>query len=514
MFFFSPKFSLVGCITHWLDMCSSPCNVSIPLSLSFSLYVYKHEPSIFSIRSQGITAVAWVPPSGRRLVTGSLDGKVCVWDVLSGEIVLHLDLGCGAVTGLSIPRDAAFDTVVLVNFASEPAQLVSLRGSAEAVLAAARKLPAVAIVGKGSGMQLELGAAAAAYGQPAVLSADGAVAFAACRGALIVVRCADLALLDLVRIPGSPMVKSLKVDRDGKRLLVVAEDKTIRVYDIVPPGPEAHATAIKDLSFLPAAAQMFSKSGSVMWCAKLAATAPGAARNAPDPPLLSLSRIFGADVEPRSWADAAFSPDGEHVAACVQGGEQHEHIIYIWSVSFGFHEATLEGGRDKASALAWHPAPVPLQLLALGAAGVAFVWTRAFSQSWSAFAPDFEELPANREYFEEEDEFDVNPREEDGGAAAVNGAAAGAVISGHGDAESDDLDIVGLDGADEAIAVRGVEVGELPLLRLPVVWDEDEDVDVVGRGTEGGDRMEVEGVTVIVEGAAGEEEGRRREGDN
>ncbi len=51
-------------------------------------------------------------------------------------------------------------------------------------------------------------------------------------------------------------------------------------------------------------------------------------------------------------------------------------------------------------------------------------WARLYDENWSAFAPDFEELPQNREYVEREDEFDVNERPDEQEGAGAGGCRA------------------------------------------------------------------------------------------
>ncbi|KAG1585374.1 hypothetical protein G6F47_002995 [Rhizopus delemar] len=108
------------------------------------------------------------------------------------------------------------------------------------------------------------------------------------------------------------------------------------------------------------------------------------------------------------WSQTCFSADGEFVI----GGSGHkaEHNIYIWDKNIGNLVKILEGPKEPLDDLAWHP--VKPVIGSVSSFGNIYIWATKHEENWSAFAPDFIELEENLEYEEKEDEFDVVPDDE------------------------------------------------------------------------------------------------------
>ena len=99
---------------------------------------------------------------------------------------------------------------------------------------------------------------------------------------------------------------------------------------------------------------------------------------------------------------AAFSSDSEHVIGLAATSD--EMCINIWDMN-GHLTAQRTHPKDGGLEIACHPTrPI---LTCCARSGAVFVWTKQYSENWSAFAPDFKELEENEEYEEREDEFDV-----------------------------------------------------------------------------------------------------------
>ncbi|KAL0096051.1 retinoblastoma-binding protein-like protein 5 [Phycomyces blakesleeanus] len=152
----------------------------------------------------------------------------------------------------------------------------------------------------------------------------------------------------------STTIKGIQWSRNGRDMLVIANDRVIRFFRLDEKGIPVLQNKFQDL----------------------------------------VNRI--------QWNQASFSADGS--------GHKAEHNIYIWDKNMGNLVKILEGPKEPLDDLAWHPVrPI---IGSVSSYGNIYIWTAKHEENWSAFAPDFTELEENMEYEEKEDEFDVVPEEE------------------------------------------------------------------------------------------------------
>lgn len=97
-----------------------------------------------------------------------------------------------------------------------------------------------------------------------------------------------------------------------------------------------------------------------------------------------------------------FSGNGEVVLAGANSGEK-EYSLYMWNRATGELLDKLNGAPLELKGISYHPTR---SFLAVAASdGLVDIWGPQIN--WTAFAPNFEALPANTEYVECEDEFDL-----------------------------------------------------------------------------------------------------------
>jgi COMPASS component SWD1 len=158
---------------------------------------------------------------------------------------------------------------------------------------------------------------------------------------------------------GAAAIKSLVISRDGKSFLANSNDRAIRAYPLE----------------------------------RLLAGERPAPRELQD----VINRV--------QWAHASFSSESEHVVGTANSAT--DHLVYIWNVHGHLVNILGQGEKVKDGALYFACHPTRPILATCARSGAVYIWTKRYSENWSAFAPDFKELEENEEYDEKEDEFDI-----------------------------------------------------------------------------------------------------------
>ncbi|KXZ44251.1 hypothetical protein GPECTOR_70g482 [Gonium pectorale] len=356
-----------------------------------------------------VTSVAW-SRNGRHLISGSEDQRVILWSVLDGAQVARVPVP-SAVAKVSLSPRAPY--VGVVSVAEGPPLLVDLARGAAAPAAGGDceqrpQVEALPTAGDGSEPASARGTNS---GGVALFSRGGEVVIAAYpRSALCVVDTVSRRILDVVRVPAR--VTELHLNRKGTLLLATCQDQRVRMYDVViPTHAQQQALPLQVPSEVQLAEALANnksvKSGSLL--------------HGPEGGLLRHVRDFQNAVERTPWRMAAFSTDSEHVVGAAASKAQLQ--LYIWNRPLGNMERILEGPKEGALSLVWHP--LRSLLLSCAASGRIYIWAKVHAENWSAFAPDFKELDENTEYVEREDEFDWNTPGA-GGDLGPSGGNAGA----------------------------------------------------------------------------------------
>ncbi|KAI3431641.1 hypothetical protein D9Q98_004688 [Chlorella vulgaris] len=444
-----------------------------------------------------VSALLW-SNDGHTLLSGARDGSLVAWQVASGQVqqVVALPSSSGAVTHLAWAHgynqssghqgQRQEQDEVLVSMAAGPAVLLRVSDGLQ------QQLPVICIDGD---FKQANGVAepASCSGQVAVPSHDGALIYAGTRGAVMVLRRSDLALLDVIKVDGGPRILSLQLDRSGRRLLLTATDSHIRIFLLHRPGDRQLLRGQQRLALAaarkaaggepgnpaaPAAQQPLAPADWQVHSLESAAAAAAAAASAPasrrhknslffddSSAWLTWHLDFTPELSRRQWKCAAFTPDGEYFASALEGGGQ----LYLYEADAESRMSSVleaQGTRGGVTALCWHPSAAPMQLLAVDGGGTINIWAKAFTENWSAFAPDFAELHRNEVYVEPEDEFDMNPRPAE--SAGLKGQQAGGGCCEQEEAEDVDIGMPA-PWQQDAAAQLGLSPDRLPLMHLPLV---------------------------------------------
>lgn len=126
--------------------------------------------------------------------------------------------------------------------------------------------------------------------------------------------------------------------------------------------------------------------------------------------------VFQDVVSKVKFASCDLSGDGEYIVGGANGLDD-KYELHIWNTSTGGLMDKLTGANVELYSVAWHPTR---SFIAVATSdGLVDVWGPKIS--WTQFAPDFQSLPANVEYVECEDEFDVTDDNMGGGAPRAKG---------------------------------------------------------------------------------------------
>lgn len=167
-----------------------------------------------------------------------------------------------------------------------------------------------------------------------------------------------------IEIPGGPTAWHLLVSRNGRFILLNCADSALRVYDTRECEASTSLNAVKP-------------------------------------------KIFQDVVSKVPFASCDFSGDAEYLVGGCNANDKYD--LYVWNATTGALMDRLTGPQVSLYSVAWHPTR---SFLAVATSdGVVDIWGPR--KDWTSFAPDFQALPMNVEYIEEEDEFDIVDNKED-----------------------------------------------------------------------------------------------------
>ncbi|CAK8560915.1 unnamed protein product [Lathyrus sativus] len=336
--------------------------------------------------SSPITSICW-SKYGNRILVSAVDKSLSLWDVLSGKRIRRIVLQQTPLQARLHPAESSKPSLCLACPLSCSPMIVDLNTEETTFLKVSVSEkpsgPNPASRNKGSDGSTSFTPTAACFSRYGNLVYVGNS-----KGQILIIDSKDGEVRGMIPISGGSVVKSIVLSRKGQYLLTNSNDRVIRIYEnLLPPKDEIRALEelnenLSDLNGV----EKFKAIGSKC---------------------LTLFREFQDAITKVHWKAPCFSCDGEWVIG--GSASKGEHKIYIWDRA-GHLVKILEGPKEALIDLAWHPVRPIVVSVALN--GTAYIWAKDYTESWSAFAPDFKELEENEEYVEREDEFDLNPETE------------------------------------------------------------------------------------------------------
>ncbi|KAI8589140.1 WD40-repeat-containing domain protein [Geranomyces variabilis] len=331
----------------------------------------------------GVNTVSW-SRSGRYLLTASMDWKCILWDLKDGSRVRTIHFGSPVECAYLHPDKSNIFVAVLQ---SGSAFLIKLsenfKGPIHRFDFAESSLPDAI-----SNVHLEK--CRSACFEPT----RGQVLIGTQKGHVVVLDIENFKIASVFRPCGSA-IRGLKFDGKGRDLVINVIDKTIRVFTV-------RRERDGDDDNHDQAGHAGDGSGNLIF---------------------ENEQRFQDSVNHFPWVQSFFSADGEFV---IGGSDvKYAHRIYIWNRHVGNLVKVLDGEKDGLVDLAPHP--FKPMLASVGMAGMVYIWTASYKQSYTSLVPDFQELDDNLEYIERESEFDELEDDDEANTLDSGGAAAATV---------------------------------------------------------------------------------------
>ncbi|CAL5078031.1 unnamed protein product [Urochloa decumbens] len=348
-----------------------------------------------------ITSVSW-SKYGHRLLASATDKSLTLWDVSSGEKISRITLQKTPLYA-SLQPASPIPSICLACPLSSAPLLVDLDTGSTKVLPVSvsenNNSPAPNSRNKFADGTPPFTPTAATFDKHGDLIYVGNS-----KGEILIVDSKSIQIHAVIPIPGGAVIKDIVLSRDGQYLLTNSNDRVIRVYrNIVP--VKGSGEEIRNISN--------NSHDYESHYDKLKVNGASC---------LILSCELSDSITKTQWRTPCFSGTGQWIVGA--SANKGEHRLQIWDQT-GPLVKILDGPKEAVIDLAWHPAEPTIATVSV--TGLVYIWAKEHVENWSAFAPDFEELEENEEYVEREDEFDLNPREEEVEEVAID--------------EDDDIDI-------------------------------------------------------------------------
>ncbi|CED82927.1 WD40 repeat protein [Phaffia rhodozyma] len=314
--------------------------------------------------AESVETVCWSRNS-RFLLTSSRDATCIIWDLETGDRKQVIRFKAPVLGAFFHPHNSQ---IFLATLSTHETYLVDLRPSSRGryeLFDTDTSDPTYSSStngqsdekGKGKDIRKTSGFVVAKF------SPDGRKIFLGTRSGELIVMDGETRLVETRTKLCNAIIKSMEFDLSGRNLVINSSDRAVRVLSVAPVYPEDPRSVFR----------------------------------------VELLHRFQDTINRTPWCGVGFSGDGEYVF----GGAGHRisHDIYIWDRSSGTLVKVLEGPKQPLDDVHWHPTkPVIASVSSLGSI---HLWVTAQADTWSAFAPGFEELEENAIYAEKEDEFDV-----------------------------------------------------------------------------------------------------------